>query len=87
VGGRELMNGYSELNDPADQRARFTAQAADREAGDTEAQPMDAAYCDALGYGLPPAAGCGVGIDRLVMLFTGKTTIREVLLYPLMKPL
>ncbi|PIE72002.1 MAG: lysine--tRNA ligase [Deltaproteobacteria bacterium] len=85
VAGREIANGFSELNDPEDQEQRFLQQVADREAGNTEAHFMDTDYVEALEYGLPPTAGEGIGIDRLVMLFTDAASIREVILFPHMK--
>jgi lysyl-tRNA synthetase class 2 len=86
VAGREIANGFSELNDPEEQAARFRAQSADRDAGDDEAMAFDHDYIRALEYGLPPTAGIGVGIDRLVMLFTDSASIRDVLLFPHMRP-
>ncbi len=86
VATRELCNAYTELNDPVEQRLRFAAQAADKAAGDDEAQILDEPFCQALEYGLPPTGGWGLGIDRLAMFLTDAHNIKEVLLFPAMKP-
>lgn len=86
IGGMEVANGFSELNDPDEQADKFRAQVAEREKGDDEAMLFDEDYIEALSYGMPPAAGEGIGVDRLAMLFTNSLSIRDVILFPLMRP-
>jgi lysyl-tRNA synthetase class 2 len=86
ISGMEIGNGFSELNDPEEQYERFRDQVKQRERGDEEAMLMDEDYIRALSYGMPPAAGIGIGIDRLVMLLTNRTSIRDVILFPHMRP-
>ncbi len=86
VGGREVCNAFSELNDPIDQRERFEQQIRSREAGYEEAHPMDEEFVYALETGMPPTGGCGIGMDRMAMILTGADHLREILLFPMMKP-
>ena len=86
IAGMEVANGFSELNDPAEQFERFKDQGVQREGGDEEAMQMDEDYVRALAYGMPPAAGIGIGIDRLTMLLTNRRSIRDVILFPHMRP-
>jgi len=86
IAGMEVANGFSELNDPLEQAERFREQMQQRERGDEEAMLMDEDYIRALSYGMPPAAGIGIGIDRLVMLLTNKQSIRDVIIFPHLRP-
>ena len=86
AGGQEIADGWAELNDPRDQEARFRSQESIRQAGDEEAHRFDQDFVEALEYGMPPMAGVGIGIDRLVMLLTDTHNIREVVLFPTMRP-
>ncbi len=87
IAGTELANAFTELNDPLDQLARFMEQQTDREAGDLDAMPIDEDFVNALMYGMPPTGGIGIGIDRLTMTLTDQANIRDVILFPAMRPI